>query len=186
MRRLFTAILFACLTALPATAAELTLGCFVRHYSAEHLAARPDQIVASIWLKTSTFLFPHAGMEPELIHLAGLVVLTARQGHVEKAGLGGQVLDAGLFCHPPNQSHEDWVCSIDGDGGAIYITRDDGKVLVFRTQYLSVGELENDDGTFGGGRVFNLAEKPETYVTYRLYRVDDAVCDARWPEEVEK
>ncbi|MDU8929993.1 hypothetical protein RXV86_21620 [Alisedimentitalea sp. MJ-SS2] len=174
MRSTIYTSLFAVLLTAPAIA-EPTLGCFARDYSDAHLAAHPDQIVDRIWLEF--FKYP-----PEVFDgddpYASVRTLTANQGHVARDGFGGQVFDGGMFCYPDQRRGGDaWNCSVDCDGGWFQIIRDDGEVLELRTRYVMVGDTE----TCGGA--IDLAERPQQFVTYRLNRVDDAVCDAVWPDE---
>ncbi|MDQ2089447.1 hypothetical protein [Marimonas arenosa] len=174
MRNTIFTSLIAGLVSAPAMA-EPTLGCFMRDYSDPHLAAHPDQVVDQIWL--SFYKIPYEVFETDDTY-ASVRVLTADQGHVASDGFGGQVFDGGMHCYQDRSRGEtDWSCSVECDGGWFEITRDDGDVLEIRTSYVMVGDTEEC-----GGAV-DLAEHPQQPVTYRLYRVDGAVCDALWPDE---
>ncbi|MDH3475423.1 MAG: hypothetical protein OEM59_17215 [Rhodospirillales bacterium] len=135
------------------------LGCYARDYTAAHLASHPDQIVGHIVMRVRP---DPAGPGT----LADLAVWTADQGHVRKAGLGGQRFDQVLICWREGKAA---VCGVECDGGLMQVERDDGEVLQFRTDYLLVG---------GGGceGLVDLAERPGQAVSYRLSRAPDAAC----------
>jgi len=59
---------------------------------------------------------------------------------------------------------------VECDGGSMEITRADAKILLFRTDYLLVGDADQC-----GGPV-DLAEKVNEKVTYKLMRVADSQC----------
>ncbi len=108
--------------------------------------------------------------------VAYLSVTLADQGHVARTpapdegypdGFGGAEMSGALACDEQGGVTE---CSIECDGGAFTITRNDGAVLAITTSYLMVG-MGQDCGGFT-----DLAEQPNTPVTYLLHRVDDAVC----------
>ena len=136
-------------------------GCYERAYSQDHLAKNPDQIVAQIAVKFGQ----KAGDR-----IAQMSVLTANQGHVKASGNGGQLLDQFLFCFAPRDGAKNWSCSVECDGGSMEITRADAKTLLFRTDYLMVGDSDQC-----GGPV-DLAEKKNVRVTYKLARVADNQC----------
>ena len=143
-------------------AAEPTFGCYERIYSAEHLAGQPDQVVQEIRLSLSK--------QQEFGEwVAGMEVLTANQGHAARDGLGGQRLTQFLICWENDGRRG---CSVECDGGSFTITRDDGKRLAFRTDYLMVGDTE------GCGGAMDIAEKDGQAVSYRLQRVSEARCAA--------
>lgn len=160
---IFTSLVVACAAA-PVLAGPPE-GCFVRHYTDSHLAGQPAQVVASIWLDIGTRVYDgHAQVD------ASMGVVTADQGHVRRAGLGGRYFDQFLICWQEGN----WRCAVECDGGHMEIIRYDGKVLEFRTRYLIVG----DTGGEGCGGSVDLAEKPGVAVVYRLYRAKDWECEA--------
>ena len=155
---IFTSI--AAITISGMALAEPTFGCFTRDYSDDHLAKHPEQIVDQIRLKLKR--------QPEYGEWIGLLdVKTANQGHVRTGGHGGEYFSQFLICWENGGTRG---CSVECDGGSFDITKDDGKILQFRTQYLMVGETEEC-----GGAV-DLAEKRNQPVSYRLTRADDAAC----------
>jgi len=148
--------------ALPLQAqADSPEGCYERAYSQAHLAKNPDQVVAQIAVKFGQ----KAGDR-----VAQMSVLTANQGHVQASGNGGKLLDQFLYCFASQNSAKTWTCSVECDGGSMEIMRSDAKTLLFRTDYLLVGDSEQC-----GGPV-DLAEKMNQSVTYKLTRVSDSQC----------
>ena len=138
--------------------------CYARDYSAKHLAGQPKQVVDRI-----NILFSEVGDDL----FATMSVLTANQGHVRKSGNGGQWFKQYLLCYQNNNTKSGWSCDVDCNGGTMAITRNDGKILEFRTNFLLIGGAEAC-----GGPV-DLAEVKGTPVTYRLYRVADSECGAK-------
>jgi len=148
--------------ALPAHAQSAPpAGCCVRDYSAGHLAKNPNQVVDRI----SVSFRQNAGDR-----VAQMSVLTADQGHAREDGHGSQLFAQYLYCFAPSGGFKNWTCSVECDGGSMEITRDDDKMLEFRTNYLLVGETDEC-----GGAV-DLAEIVGQRVTYRLTRVADSQC----------
>lgn len=139
-------------------------GCYERDYSASHLASQPKQVVDNIAIR----FVPRRG---ELT--MDLLVLTANQGHVRQSGHGGQVFEQILYCSKGMLTDGIWACGVECDGGVMEITRDDGKILEFRTKYLLVGETDEC-----GGPV-DLVETQGVSVTYRLQRVADSQCSIK-------
>ena len=116
--------------ALPANAQSAPpTGCYVRDYSLEHLARNPNQVVDRI----SVSFRQNAGDR-----VAQMSVLTADQGHAGADGHGGQLFAQYLYCFAGSGGSKNWTCSVECDGGSMEITRDDGKILEFRTNYLLV------------------------------------------------
>lgn len=136
-------------------------GCYQRNYSQQHLAKNPDQVVEQIAVKFG---------QKAADRIAQMSVLTANQGHVRASGNGGQLFDQYLYCFAPRGGAKNWTCSVECDGGSMEIMRADGKTLLFRTDYLLVGDSKEC-----GGPV-DLAEKINTQVTYKLTRVADSQC----------
>ena len=154
------------LAGLPAVAAPLfEPACYARDYGPDHLAAQSAQVVDEIYLR-----FSHDPKYDET--RAALSVLLADQGHVAGGVHAGQVLAQGLTCWADDRAAG---CSVECDGGWFEVTRNDGQVLEFVTDYLLVGDTE------GCGGAVDLAEVPGQAVTYRLMRVANAVCDERMP-----
>ena len=134
-------------------------GCFTRTYTAAHLKAQPDQVVAAMKL----LIFDQGGGR-----YAKMSVLFANQGHVRRDGHGPQVLDQFLLCYdnadgPP-------TCSVECDGGSMRVTRQSKTGLTFETDYLMVGSSDECGG------MIDLAEKPRQLVKYRLTRVGPQMC----------
>ena len=136
-------------------------GCFTRDYSDAHLAATPDQLVDKIRLG---FIEEADGL------IANMWVLLADQGRARQSGLGGQGFEQTLYCFADEGAKQGWRCSVECDGGSLQITRDDGKLLEFKTRYLIVGETEGCAGAI------DLAEVQDEWVTYRLHRVENSQC----------
>jgi len=161
LRRLaMAAMALALMPTGPAFAGGPRQGCFVRDYTDAHLARHPDQIVDRIALRIRKDDYGDI--------VADMRVLLARQGHVARSGHGGQSMEQFLFCWTEGKKTG---CSVECDGGHFTITRDTGKVLTFRTDYLMVGDTDEC-----GGAV-DLAEIPGQAVSSRLDRASTAVCD---------
>jgi hypothetical protein len=143
----------------PATAGGPPPGCYDRSYTPEHLRKAPDQFVARIRL----WLEPNGdGSNVQ----GNLSIWTANQGHARRDGLGNQQFDSPLICW--SEGGQDF-CGIECDGGYGRITVKGG-TLDLRTDRMWIGEVEDCGGAI------DLAERPDTPVTYRLTRVADAVC----------
>jgi hypothetical protein len=145
--------------AVPASAQGMPQGCWARDYDAAHLAANPGQVVRSMRLDF--------GRDPDLGPVARLEVVLADQGHAGRAGLGGAWMAQGLMCF---EDAGRATCVVECDGGSFeVVAQADGRIDI-RTRYLLVG---TDDDC--GGPV-DLAEVPDTPVTYRLFRAPDTAC----------
>ena len=142
----------------PAQAQSLE-GCWARSYSATHLAGQPAQVVRDIMLRV------HPGGAKSTT--ANLSVIAANQGHAGKRGQGGQLFETFLLC---DRTARGWRCAVECDGGSLTVTRLDGKVLEFRTDYLMTGYGDSCGG------LLDLAEIPGRPVTYRLYRQTGKPC----------
>ena len=136
-------------------------GCYQRDYSDQHLAKNPAQVVDQIAVK-----FGQSGGD----RVAQMSVLTANQGHVRASGHGGQMFEQYLYCFAPSGGDKNWTCSVECDGGSMEILRADGKTLLFRTNYLLVGESDECGGPI------DLAEIQDKSVTYKLTRVANSQC----------
>jgi len=158
---IFTSV-FTALAVLAAPAVAAPAGCWSRQYDAGHLKQNPAQVVEASWLN---FIWQGSTLT------ANLSVYTANQGHVRGTNNAEQVLDQVLLCWQDEGRKNAWSCSVECDGGMMEITRMDGKVLEFRTNYLMVGDTDRC-----GGAV-DLAEHPGQSVTYRLYRAPDGECE---------
>lgn len=139
--------------------AEQPVGCYERNYTQAHLAKNPNQVVAQIALR-----FGKSDTET----VALMSVLTANQGHAQKAGNGGKLFEQFLLCSATNG--DNWRCSVECDGGSLEVVQLDGEILKFSTQYLLVGATDECGG------LVDLAEKQDQKVTYKLTRVADSQC----------
>ncbi|SLN27852.1 hypothetical protein [Roseisalinus antarcticus] len=137
-------------------------GCYARAYSAEHLAAHPDQVVAGI---TVGFYFdePHDDFYTEVI------AQMANQGHAAKDGFGGRELSQIATCF---QDNDGWYCSVDCDGGVIHIDGFDDESLQVHTSGFTIGPADGCGGTT------TLAEIPGEATTYRLFRAAPEICES--------
>jgi hypothetical protein len=157
------------LFALPAPA--LAAGCYAQHYSAAHLAAHPDQAVASIVFRIGKDKFG-SGLA------AAMRVTAADQGRARAQGHGGKSFIQTFSCY--RDARDRLNCDADCDSGKILIPREDGKALEFHTNALIMtgtdNLADNDRCTFS----IDLAEKPREETTYRLARAPDAVCKGLW------
>jgi len=153
----------ACLLSLiagPALAQDVLPGCYQRVYTAQHLANHPEQVVSAVTLWVGDWY-------TEVARSAQIEVIPADQGHAAGAGFQGQVLQQMLFCG--NEAGEA-RCAVECDGGGFDVIRQDASGMTFRTDYMLVGT----GGACGG--VMDMAERPNEGVSYRLPRVDEAVC----------
>jgi hypothetical protein len=153
-------------------------GCFARAYDAAHLAAHPDQVVASMTLSFDYDPSADFATVPPGGFGASLTVILANQGHVtgERApdegypdGFGGAHMDNVLLC----EEHGGIIrCGVACDSGGFEVTRYDGRELAIRTDYLMVG-MGQDCGGFT-----DLAEHQGQPVTFLLTRAPAALCNA--------
>jgi len=139
---------------------KITNGCFMRDYSAAHLAKNPNQVVD--WIRLKVFQDAYDDT------VADLDVIFADQGHAAGSEFAGRVTGQVLHCWESNGAVG---CSVDCDGGSFIVRRDDGDVLVFETEGLMLGDTESCGGAI------TLAEEVGKPVRYRLNRVDDAACE---------
>ncbi len=144
----------------PVAAQGLPPGCYVRDYSAAHLAKHPAQVVG--WIRLKVFKDAYGDT------VADLDAAVADQGHAAGSGLGGQVLGQALHCW---ESGGQTGCSVECDGGWFTVQRSDAESLTIRTEYLLIGDVE------GCGGALDLAEVPGQPVSYRLDRIDDGYCE---------
>lgn len=159
----FPALFLMALTASPLAAQSAPEGCFARDYSAAHLAAQPDQVVDCITVNFA----PSDHDDTQTI--AVIRVLMANQGHAARNGIGGMIL---------GEAATNWAdpltFGIDCDGGTLEVTRQDGDMIEFRTQYLRV----STEGCSGDSVAGDLAEHHGEWTTYRLFSADPSFCEA--------
>ena len=143
----------------PGGADEPMEGCYLRDYSAAHLARNPAQVVDRIALR----VLQQEGGDM----IARIWVDLADQGHVAASGHGGQRMTQFLICWDNEGTP---FCAVECDGGSFEVRRQDAGGMVFETRYLMVGETD------ACGGAVDLAEQPGQAVSYRLDRVEDAIC----------
>ena len=144
----------------------LPQGCYSRNYSADHVAKHPKQVVKEISVRFHIW---------EGDPFAGIRLKTTNQGHMRQSGQGGQIFEEGSECilepWPKGLGAKiGWVCLSSTNSGGIYLQRFDDDMLIFRTKGFVLGESESLLG------VMDLAELPDKWVTYKLFRVDGAQC----------
>ena len=144
----------------PARADGPEPGCFLRDYSDAHLARHPDQVADRMVMRVA--------VQSTGTTVADLWVTLANQGHVRRSGRGGHRLWQFLVCWSEGGRA---LCGVECDGGVMEVTRQDGKGLTFRTDYLLIGPTDQC-----GGEI-DLAEVPGQAVSYRLNRVSGTVCE---------
>jgi hypothetical protein len=143
-----------------AGAQEFPPGCYERVYTADHLARHPEQKVSALRFFIGDWMTEHA-------RFGRLAVIPV--GQRARAGAPWpSALIQSLICG--NEAGEE-RCEATCDAGALEVTRWDGGGLTFRTRYLMVG-----GDVAGCGGLLDMAERPGTWVSYRVYRVGDATC----------
>lgn len=145
----------------PFAAHALEPGCYRRAYSGEHLARHPDQVVQIIKLRIGDWV-------TNVSRDASVLVMGAGQGH--SRDLSKVVMSQQLFCGTESNSQ---LCRAECDAGSLVVTKQSGDTLLFKTRYLLVDEDAND----GCGGTMDLAEQPDTWVTYKLFRVGPESCE---------
>ena len=143
------------LAALPAAADGAAPGCYARDYSPAHLAAHPDQVVRTIKIRI-------LAADQDTGVGARLWVSLADQGHVRAEGLGGTDLDSDLYCSADRSS-----CGIECDGGNFEVAQDGDRLSLTTSRIIVGGGCEG---------ATDLAEQPDTAVTYLLTRAPDMIC----------
>ena len=143
-----------------ATAQVAPNGCYARFYSAEHLTANPAHVVE--WIAMD---FTPDNQSPATN--LSLRVRMANQGHAARNGVGGRNMAQLLG---DNSSAAQF--QVDGDGGALQVTRLDANALAFQTDgvFLSPGVDFFEDATS------TLVEGPGGPTTCRLQAADSSVC----------
>lgn len=159
---IFTSLAIATLATSAAAESAVPLGCFERHYSADHIAQNPTQIVDWIQMRIE-----HSDQYDETY--AYLVARFIDQGRVKGTPSAGQVLDQGLICGDYNRGPG---CAVECDGGSFTFVKISDDSVTIELLGLSMGETDGCGGSESLGEVMGQT------VRYRLYRVDDAVCKA--------
>lgn len=148
-------------TAPAAQAAEILPGCYQRIYSSGHLAGQPAQVVAAMRMKVG-------GWQTEVSRGTTLEVVMANQGHVRGSMYAGRTLSQFMFCGTEGRSD---LCVTDCNSGSLEVRKNDSNGMTFRTRFLLVGEVADCGGSV------DLAEYPNQWVSYKLNRVPDVVCN---------
>lgn len=153
--RLVSGFALTLAAALPAAAQDVT-GCYLRDYTADHLARHPAQITRTIALGPADWAPPGgwgADGPPIVLRLA----LTLRDGR-HFATL--------LFCRPGAPGH---VCAVDGEGGTLTLEPAQGAAVMLRPR--APGILLFDDAA---GEV----ELGTTRTDDRAFRLPPVPADA--------
>ncbi len=138
---------------MPMAAQQLSDGCYTRVYSTDHLAGQPDQVIWKLRL-----LVRNAGRD------ARIEAVAANQGHARRDGHMGKVLVQDLIC-------DGATCRAECDAGRFTVTRRSGDALTFRLDYLLLGDTADCEA------YFDMAEKPDTPVSYRVNRAPRSACE---------
>jgi len=144
----------------PVMAEEPRPGCYMRDYSDAHLAKHPEQIVDRMVVQIAR--------QATGTVVADIWVTLADQGHVRTSAMGHHRVSQVLVCWSDNGRAR---CGVECDGGSMEITRQDGEVLIFRTDYMLVGPTDQCGGAI------DLAERPGQMVSYRLAPVAETLCE---------
>jgi len=144
--------------------ADWPLGCYVRDYSADHLARHPDQVVDRM-----SILFT----QPNLSHpTSGLVwaeiqVLLADQGHAARSGFGGlRVAEVAASYGVP------FAFGVDCDGGRFEVVAHDAAGITIETDRLNLR-----GGCGPGDNIYTtLAEIEGETTAYKMIKADEAAC----------
>lgn len=153
---IFTSLVLA----LPAGAQTVPDGCYMRTYSAEHLAANPAQVVE--WI--TMFFAPISGGTDTSIRVR---VQMANQGHAARDGVGGMMMTQDLSNFYAAASY-----NVDGDGGSLQVTSVDASGLTFHT----FGVFLSPGGDFFEDHTSTLSEGSNGPTTYRLYTAAPSAC----------
>lgn len=137
-------------------------GCFQRSYDKAHLAAHPDQHIASLllWIQENP-------IDPKDRYDWGALDATL-SGQGASGGRAGEVMDQLMLCYADDPHPR---CAVECDGGGFDIVRSDATGITIETAYMLIGSAE------GCGGALDLAEVPGQAVRYRLNRVADELCD---------
>lgn len=151
-----------CCAAMPALAAPE--GCYTRHYSADHLAEHPAQVVANLWVAFERDAETDA-------RSARMGVTTASGGHVAGTDQADAFFPQWLVC---DASEDPFWCAVECDGGMFEVVRDTFESVDIRTEYLTVGTR----GSCGGAVDIAEATGTGAPTTYRLFRSPPDGCQA--------
>ncbi|MEJ6393950.1 hypothetical protein V8J82_11825 [Gymnodinialimonas sp. 2305UL16-5] len=138
-----------------ALAQSFPAGCFVRDYSAEHLAEHPEQGVAEIRM-----LFDENDLSLTIAAVMG------ETGQAVRDDVAGRHLTERALCDRNGR------CAILCDGGDLWLHRDEGASILMRTDGARIAtepcrtDLPSSD----------LAEAPNAVTTYRLFRASEEAC----------
>lgn len=163
---------------------EVSLGCYSRQYSSDHLPRNPGQNVQEL---TIGFRMLDVEMRPsgtKNILIADVQSLIADTAEMQKIGAVGEVYKNGLVCDvsPPHPSHPDWhedgaiTCAVECDGGYFQIISQTEDGLVIRTDGIRLTDIGGC-----GGRVY-IRDDATGPTTYKLFPAPEAVCEARTAE----
>ena len=162
LRKVILAVMFAFFGETQLSIAQsIQEGCYHRDYSDNHLRTHPDQVVDWITMRV--------GADDWGNQTVSMVVNSANQGHAKRSGLGGQEFNQWLICFSDDGTD---ACAVECDGGSFKVTKQTSDAITFRTSYLLVGDNEEQCGG-----ALDLAEFPNTPVSYRLDLVSDSACD---------
>ncbi len=158
-------------------AEDMPLGCFTRTYDTAHLAANPNQTVASLWIDFSL------SDSPGYPRTAEVRAQMADAPSTRAAGSVGMFLGNGTGCRryddvQPWQAESAQaglpVCSADCDGGYFEILSASDDQVVIRSPGLAI---MGDDGC---GPVASLRDDNDSDATiYKLFAAPPAMCDAQ-------
>jgi hypothetical protein len=144
----------------PVTAQAVPNGCYARFYTAEHLAANPDQVVDWITMRFT----PDAEVRATNLELQ---VEMANQGHAARDGVGGMVMTQLLGNHSNATTFQ-----VDGDGGSLQIISLEGGNLTVQTG----GVFLSPGGDFFEEQNSSLSEHTGGPTTYLLRAAEPSVC----------
>lgn len=153
MKRLFAALL--AVMAAPALAELPVNGCYAVDYDAEHLAAHPEQGVASLRL------WFHDEVPGQTAHRAVAVeAVMANQGQALRDLVAGLTLTQYAYCEASNGR-----CGVECDGGAFEVSTEDTSIIITTSNFVigdpdlcgGVSDLSENDPTRGGETRYVLA-----------------------------
>lgn len=149
--------------------AEVPEGCFIRDYSAEHLAKNPNQHVATLRLR-----FYRAEDGTDWVAVTGRFTDRgrARLDDVEDAAF-----NQGAFCLDRGRSVR---CQVECDAGNFDIRALRGDTLEIETRGFTL-DLRDADGSMeeGCGGYSDLAELGSAKTIYRLTRAPISACTSK-------
>lgn len=160
--RALSIIFTSVLAGTAAMAQTVPLGCFERIYSEAHLAAHPDQGVASLRLWIGHI--PQFSDEDVYFWIEALM---ADQGQGARDGVAGEILGEGGLCHDQRAN-----CFADGDGGSFDVVSAEDDMISIETAGMRLVGDNVDEGEMSG-----LNEGLSGLTRYRLNRVPDTNCE---------